>query len=133
MKYYLDTNIIIYALKGQYPAIREHFRRTPPAAIMIPSVVMAEIEFGARKSRDYNRTIALYRRFTDAFGKAPFSEKAQAVYGEIRAALEERGEPIGANDLLIAATVLADEGTLVANNVKEFSRVPLLHLENWTQ
>ena len=59
MKYYLDTNIIIYALNGKYPAIVPHFEHVPAMAIVIPSVVLAEIEYCARKSRDYAKTIQL--------------------------------------------------------------------------
>ena len=59
MKYYLDTNIIIYALNGKYPAILSHFEQVPAMAIVIPSVVLDEIEYGARKSRDYAKTIRL--------------------------------------------------------------------------
>ncbi len=132
MKYYLDTNIIIYALKGQYPSIKEHFMRIPPYAVVIPTIVMAEIEYGARKSFNYEKTISLYRKFTDTFDKESFSEKAEAEYGRIRYELEAAGTPIGANDLIIAAIVLSSGGIFVTNNTKEFSRIPSLMLENWT-
>ena len=131
MKYYLDTNIIIYALRDSFPGIKEHFMRTPAQSIVIPSVVLAEIEYGARKCTDYTATIDAYNRFTAYFKQAAFTEKAAAYYGEIRAKLESNGTPIGANDLMIAATVMAENGVLVTHNTREFSRIDGLMLEDW--
>jgi tRNA(fMet)-specific endonuclease VapC len=133
MKYYLDTNIIIYALNGKYPAVRTHFEQVPSMSIVLPSVVLAEIEYGARKSRDYETTIRLYRKFTSCFEAQPFHREAACFYGRIRADLEAKGQIIGANDLLIAATAMAENGILVTHNTREFSRIPGLVLEDWTR
>ena len=132
MKFYLDTNIIIYVLIGRYPAVMKHFQAVPMMSIAIPDVVLAEIEYGARKSRAYEKTIAQYRKFTQSFESVPFSDTAAECYGRIRASLEMHGEVIGANDLLIAATAMADDSVLVTHNVKEFSRIEGLRLEDWT-
>lgn len=133
MKYFLDTNIIIYALNGKYPAILSHFQKIPSMSIVIPSIVLAEIEYGARKSVDYDKTISLYNAFTSTFESEDFSSKAAIEYGMIRASLEKSGKVIGANDMLIAATVLAEGGTLVTHNTKEFSRINSLSIEDWTK
>lgn len=90
MKYFLDTNIIIYALNGKYPAILSHFQKIPSMSIVIPSIVLAEIEYGARKSIDYGKTIALYNEFTKVFEAEDFSSKAAVEYGNIRASLEKK-------------------------------------------
>ena len=132
MKYFLDTNIIIYFIKGQFPAIKEHFRGTPMQSIVIPSVVIAEIEYGARKSINYEKTISIYKKFTDNFIKVPFTLEAAIAYGKIRSDLERQGQPIGANDLFIASTVLSEGGILVTHNLREFSRIRGLKLEDWT-
>ena len=132
MKYYLDTNIIIYALNGKYPAILPHFEQVPSMAIVIPTVVLAEIECGARKSFDYEKTIQLYRKFMHPFDVAPFTRHAAECYGRIRADLEAKGQIIGTNDLLIAATVMAENGVLVTHNTREFSRISGLAVEDWT-
>ena len=132
MKYFLDTNIIIYALNGKYPAILPHFEQVPSMAIVIPTVVLAEIECGARKSFDYVKTIQLYREFLHPFDVAPFTRHAAECYGRIRADLEAKGQIIGANDLLIAATVMAENGVLVTHNTREFSRISGLAVEDWT-
>ena len=132
MKYFLDTNIIIYALKGKYPSLPSHFRQTPSQSIVIPAIVMAEIEYGARKSTDYDQTIQLYRQFTDPFIKMPFSDNASITYGIIRSRLEATGSQIGPNDMIIAATVLSEKGILVTHNTREFARISELQLEDWT-
>ena len=132
MRYLLDTNIVIYALKGTFPALPQHFRSVAAQCIAVPSVVLAKIEYGAQKSHDYAKTIEQYRRFLDAFEPAPFSSRAAICYGRVRAALERQGTTIGANDLLIAATALAEGATLVTHNTREFERVEGLMLEDWT-
>ncbi|MDD7542231.1 MAG: type II toxin-antitoxin system VapC family toxin [Mobiluncus porci] len=133
MKYFLDTNIIIYFINGKYSEVARHFEQVPQTSIVIPSMVVGEIEYGACKSRDYAKTIELYRKFIDPFEVVPFSSSAVATYGEIRSDLEKRGETIGANDLVIAATVLGEGGTLVTHNTKEFSRVAGLTVADWTE
>lgn len=133
MKYFLDTNIIIYALNGRYPAVVSHFQRVPSMAIVIPSVVAAEIEYGARKSHDSEKTIRLYRKFMGNFEIVPFTALSAACYGRIRAELEAAGRVIGANDMLIAATAMAENGILVTHNTREFSRIRGLVLEDWAQ
>ena len=133
MKYYLDTNTIIYFIKGKYPALVHHFANVPRQSILIPEIVAAEIEYGAQKSTDYKQTIARYKLFTDAFEKVAFTSKATVIYGKVRADLEKSGTPIGPNDLIIAATVMAEDGILVTHNVKEFSRIKGLQVEDWTE
>ena len=132
MTYLLDTNIVIYALKGTYPALQDRFKGVAAQSIAVPAVVLAEIEYGARKSRDYAETIRAYRAFTDVFEAVPFSRAAAGHYGRVRAELERKGTTIGANDLLIAATALAEDAVLVTHNTREFERVEGLRLEDWT-
>ena len=132
MIYFLDTNIIIYAKKGIYPEIKKHFRQIPSQSILIPAVVRAELEYGARKSSDYEKTINEYLPFLNTFLVADFGADAVREYGKIRAYLETNGTPIGGNDMLIASIVKSMNGTLVTHNIKEFSRIPGLLLEDWT-
>ena len=132
MKYYLDTNIIIYALKNEYPNIKNHFLKVPSSSIVIPNIVLAEIEYGARKSKNYKKTIDVYNQFTNTFEMAEFSIKAVKEYGNIRKDLEKQGKIIGPNDLIIAAIVKSEDGILVTHNTNEFSRVKGLKIEDWT-
>jgi len=61
----------------------------------------------------------------------PFDDAAALVYGEIRSTLEKAGTPIGPNDLMIASIARTHGVILVTHNLKEFSRVPGLELEDW--
>ncbi len=133
MKYYLDTNTIIYAIKGTYPSLVEHFKNVPKESIVIPEIVLAEIEYGARKSNNYNKTIKKYNEFTDYFDIAYFDKNAAVSYGIIRSELEKIGKQIGPNDLIIASIVQANEGILVTHNTKEFERIKELKIEDWTK
>jgi tRNA(fMet)-specific endonuclease VapC len=131
MNYYLDTNICVYYLKAVYPALRLRILALSPSDIKIPAVVKAELLCGAEKSikRDYNRAQIL--SFLSPLDIVPFDDAASVQYASIRATLEKAGTPIGPNDLMIAATVLAHDGILITNNLKEFSRVPRLILDSW--
>ena len=133
MKYFLDTNTIIYAIKGTYPSMMNHFKNVPMESIVIPNIVVAEIEFGAQKSSNYQKTIEKYSEFIDHFDKISFSENASKIYGKIRSDLEKSGTPIGPNDLIIASIVLSENGILVTHNTNEFSRIENLKIEDWTK
>jgi tRNA(fMet)-specific endonuclease VapC len=106
---------------------------TPQNKIKIPTIVMAELYYGAAKSakREYNLT--RYDRFAALYDIIHFDNEAARVYGDIRAALESKGRIIGGNDLMIAALTLANDAVLVTNNTGEFSRVDGLIIEDWTQ
>lgn len=128
----LDADTCIYALNGRYPAIVERLRSHAPEEIGLPSLVLAELLTGALKSRRPERTLDVVRRFTGPLQIVPFHANAAEQYGRIRAALESTGTPIGPSDLIIAATALTAQATLVTHNVKEFARVPGLICEDWT-
>jgi tRNA(fMet)-specific endonuclease VapC len=129
--YFLDTNTCIYYLNGTHQAIARHFEQVPAKEIKLPSVVKAELLFGLEKSQKKDKIQTKYLMFMDAFEIISFDDAATLQYAKIRKQLEKNGTMIGANDLFIAATVLAHKGILVTNNVSEFSRVPHLSLENW--
>lgn len=131
MTYFLDTNICVYALKGKGDRIARRMSALSPSQLAVASMVEAELLLGAAKSDQPDRTLQVVRRFLAVLKVVPFDSDAAAHYARVRAHLERRGRPIGANDYVIAATVLAAGGTLVSANVKEFERVPGLALENW--
>ncbi len=133
MNWFLDTNTCIYALKGSYPAIQAHLFRHVPERIKIPAIVAGELLLGAEKSRQGERVRLAVEQFLAPFEIVPFDRGAAEHYARIRGHLERIGKPIGPNDLLIAATALAAEGTLVTHNTREFSRVPGLALCDWTR
>ena len=132
MAFFLDANICIYALKGRFPGIERRLRQTHPASIKIPSIVKGELLFGARKRGQCRRTLEVLERFLLPFEIVGFGDVAAVSYSEIRFDLERRGKPVGPNDLVVAATVLAEGGTLVTHNVREFGRIRHLNVEDWT-
>ena len=92
---------------------------------------MAELFYGAEKSKAKKKNWAIIEKFVSTFEIIPFDEKSTKIYPKIRASLEKSGIPIGPMDLLIASISLANNFALVTNNVKEFKRVKGLKLENW--
>lgn len=130
--HYLDTSTCIYALKGTHPTIGRELARRSPRDIRVPSIVQGELLYGAEKSEQRTKVLETLARFLDAFEIVPFCTRSAPHYARVRADLERRGTPIGPNDLIIAATVLANNGVLVTHNVKEFGRVKGLRIADWT-
>lgn len=130
---FLDTNICIYALKGIYPSIARNMRQHSSDSIFIPSIVKAELLYGARKSRNPEETLEKVSDFIFPFEIVPFDDEATTVYADIRTELEKAGQPIGPNDLIIAATVLSRHGTLITHNAGEFGRIGALDLDDWCE
>ena len=133
MNYFLDTNICIYFLKGKFKKIVTNLKIINAANIKIPAIVKAELLYGVYKSANKKSNLIKVQRFLQPFQIIPFDEKAAENYASVRSALEKSGKIIGPNDLIIAASVLANNGILVTNNEDEFKRVPKLRLKNWTK
>jgi len=131
MIYYLDSNICVYFLKGLYPSIMEIIQNINPNNIKIPSIVKAELLYGAEKSQQKAKNLSNINRFLEPFEIIPFDDDCSIVYSKIRSSMELKGTIIGPNDYIIASTVLAKNGILVTNNTKEFKRVKNLKIENW--
>ncbi len=127
----MDTNICIHYLKGVFPSIRENLLATPPNEIKIPVTVHSELLYGVQKSsRKKENTQKLYG-FLMPFEIVLYTDRMSETYAEIRAVCEKKGTSVGPNDLLIAAIVLANNGTLATRNKIEFSRIPGLKLTEW--
>ena len=133
MAWFLDTNICIECLRGTSPLLKETLQSLEPSRIRIPSMVKAELLHGAAKSANPKRNQELVELFLGPFEIAAFDDEGAVQYSRIRSELERSGEMIGFNDLIIAATIIANNGTLVSSNIKEFKRVNGLKLENWVE
>jgi tRNA(fMet)-specific endonuclease VapC len=131
--FFLDTDICIFALRGDYPSIVDAFRARKPEQIRVPSIVAAELVLGAYKSQSPLTAHKAVDTFLAPFEIVSFDLRSAEVYARIRSELEPKGHGIGPNDLIIAATALAHQGTLVTHNTKEFSRVPGLLTQDWTK
>jgi len=99
-------------------------REQAPQDFAIAAIVRAELTFGAHKSQRAEENLKLLEAFMAPLRSVAFADKAAVEYGALRSELEQRGSVIGPNDLILAATVLAADGTLVTNNLKEFKRCP---------
>ncbi|TLU84745.1 MAG: type II toxin-antitoxin system VapC family toxin [Chlorobium sp.] len=132
MSYLLDTNICIYIINARPKHVLERFRQVNIGDIGISSITAVELAFGVMKSGSERNRRAL-EMFFAPLELYPFDATAIWHYGEIRRDLEQRGEPIGPLDTMIAAHARALDAVLVTNNSREFSRVPGLNIENWAE
>ena len=132
LKYLLDTNIVIYVIKRRPSEVLEIFNRHH-GRMVVSAITLAELVHGAEKSSDIARNTGVVEDFVSRLAVLPYDDKAAWHYGAIRAALEKTGQPIGINDLHIAAHARSNGLTLVTNNRREFERVPGLLIENWVQ
>ncbi len=126
----LDTNTVIHFFKGA-GNVAARLLATPPSQVGVPTVVAYELETGLAKCGYPVRRVQDLALFLSAVSLLPFgADEARAAAGA-RARLEAQGTPIGPMDILIAATALARGAVLVTRNVREFSRVSGLAVENW--
>jgi tRNA(fMet)-specific endonuclease VapC len=132
LSFFLDTNIIVFCLRGRSAAAMRHLHAVPAAEVVVPLQVHAELLVGAAKSVNpqttKNRVLAFLAPFHIAWPDAQIEDH----YVTIRTLLEAQGTAISEADLWIAATARAAGGTLVTNNTGEFSRVPNLLITDWT-
>ena len=129
--YLLDTNICVYVIRRRPEAVYRRLSGAAGVAVAISVVTAFELEIGALRAQGQHYSEAV-RLFIAEFPVLPLEDSARASYGQLRTALERRGEKIGAHDMLIAAHALALGATLVTNNEKEFKRIKGLIIENWT-
>jgi tRNA(fMet)-specific endonuclease VapC len=131
MKLMLDTNICIYIIKQQPVAVLKRFLEYQLGDIGISSITLSELRYGVAKSTYQEKNAKALDEFIIPLEVLSFDEEAAHVYGNIRAALEKAGTPIGAMDLLIAAHAVSLGIPLVTNNTREFTRIPSLTVVDW--
>jgi tRNA(fMet)-specific endonuclease VapC len=131
MKYSLDTNTCIGYLSGRSPAIRRKLPTIPAGQIVVCSVVRAELAYGVAKSNHPEASAEKHREFLAPYASLPFDDQAAAIYGRVRKVLEANGTPIGPYDMQIAAIALVHNLILITRNMREFSRIEGLQIENW--
>ena len=146
MLYILDTDMVIFMLRGLKAPARQRSRRDRALALVtrcreaqekgdvvgLSAITVSELEFGAFNSGDYDTEIVALRKILTPFEVFDFDGVTCPVhYGRIRHALEQAGQTIGAMDLLIAAHALALAATLVTNNLAHFQRIAGLSVTRW--
>ena len=130
MKYVLDTNTLIYFFKG-VGKVKNRLLSIPPSEIVLPAIVLFEMELGIAKSSSPRKRISQLEEFTSLVNIIPFGPAEAKTAVQIRAKLEKKGIPIGPYDVLIAACAKTNNLILVTHNLKEFKRIEGLRLEDW--
>jgi len=130
-RFLLDTNVCVELLRDRASGLLERLRRFKIDEIGISSITLAELQYGVAKSARPARHELLLAEFCAPLAILPFDHLAAETYGQVRAALECTGTPIGPLDTLIASHALSLGVTVVTNKEREFSRVANLLVENW--
>ncbi len=133
MKYMLDTNICIYAIKNKPEIVIKKFLEHVPDEMCISAITYAELMHGVEKSQAVEKNRLAMSLFLSPITVLEFDSYAAEEYGRIRAELEKKGMPIGPMDMLIAGHAKSEGLILVTNNVREFERVEGLMVEDWAQ
>ena len=133
MRYMLDTNICIYVIKHKPETVFRKLQTIHPEDVCISSVTYAELVHGVEKSIAVEKNRLALSILLANMEILDFDVDAADCYGKIRAGLEKKGTPIGPLDMMIAGHAQSLGYTIVTNNVKEFSRVAALKIENWAE
>ena len=129
MRYMLDTDIASYLIRGDHPDVTEKFTELYENCA-ISSITAAELQYGAKKRSNRILTQKV-QALCNLLPIIPWNDEAAKAYAKLRVELETAGTPIGNMDMLIAASAIAEDATLVTNNVEHFSRITSLKIENW--
>ena len=130
LRYMLDTNICIYVIRNRPPDLRERFNQLIDE-LCISTITLGELSYGFEKSARPAENRREVERFTASLDVRAFTSNAAVHYGQIRAALEREGRPAGVHDMLIGGHARSEGLVLVTNNMREFTRMPGLQVENW--
>jgi len=128
--YLLDTNILSHLIRQPQGVVAERIAEVGEANVLTSVVVACELRYGAAR-RGSRRLTRQVEAVLGALTIRPLESDIERVYASIRVALEKKGTPIGAHDMLIASHARALDAVCVTDNVAEFKRVPALRVENW--
>ena len=131
MEYLLDTNIVIYFLKGKF-GIKDKIRNVGLINCAISEITVAELYFGAEKSDFREENYNTINEFIDEITIIPIFNSIK-IFGREKARLRKIGKIISDFDLLIGSTAIANEFVMVTHNTSEFERLQDVILEDWAQ
>ena len=132
MKWLLDTDTVIYYM-NQMPSVVGRLEKTRAADRYLSLITAGELFFGIFRSKQVERNLSRYRRFSARMKLLPFTPAVAERFGAIKADLARNGEMVADHDLWIAAHGLIHGATVVTNNERDFGRIQGLRLENWTK
>lgn len=131
LRYLLDTNICIYIAKQKPISVLQRFEKMEVGEVAMSAITYGELLYGAEKSQHAKKSKKILEELSALIPPLSLTIEVGEYYAHIRATLEKQGKPIGNNDLWISSHALALDIILVTNNLKEFSRIPHLKIENW--
>ena len=130
--YLLDTDTVIYSLKGD-PAVKKNLREHFHDPMKMSVITLMELFYGAHKSQKIASNLAKIKTLENSFDIIPVGEELAEIFAMTKAQLEKAGSPLDDFDLIIASCALSNNLVLVTNNVKHFRRIEGLKLTNWTE
>jgi tRNA(fMet)-specific endonuclease VapC len=131
VRYLLDTDVFTALARGLSAQVVAHAEQAGLEAMAISVVTEGEIRYGLAYKPVPATTLQRIDTWLAQLQRLPLTHKVVEPYAELRASLRKLGQPIGPNDLWIAAHALSEDLTVVTGNTREFSRVPGLRVENW--
>jgi len=131
-RYLLDTNIVSYAIRGEFPEARKRLNSVPLSSIAISAFTQAELMYGLARKAETKDLRAAVEGFLSEFEILPWDSAAACSYGELRAALERKGRVLSHEDLMIASHALS-LGLVLVTRDKAFSRIDGLRVDDWTR
>jgi tRNA(fMet)-specific endonuclease VapC len=132
VRYLLDTNTASYVIKGNFPHVRQRLLKVPMSDVGVSVITEAELRFGVARLPQAAKLGIAVEEFLLRVEILPWDSQAAQHYARLRATLEERGEPMGNLDMMIAAHALAAEAVLVTSD-RVFRHVKGLKVEDWTK
>jgi tRNA(fMet)-specific endonuclease VapC len=130
VRYLLDTDIIIYWMKGNR-SISNKIVSEGFSNIASADISKAELYYGAYKSQRTEANLAAIKNLSERINFVPFNEPAQSVFGMLKADLEKKGTRLDDVNLMIASTAIAFNLVLITNNTGHMQRIPGIQIENW--
>ncbi len=132
MGYLIDTDTIVFALRNE-KSVLDKFNENKNIPISISMITYAELVFGAKRSQNERKNMIKVNHIREIYPIEGLNEGVMEVFADVKAKMISKGIRIEDLDLLIAATAIYNDLTLVTNNTKHFVNVPDLKLENWKQ
>ncbi|MBF0328896.1 MAG: type II toxin-antitoxin system VapC family toxin [Nitrospirae bacterium] len=132
MPYLIDTDIIIYSIKGN-SLVQKRFLQNEKIPKAISVITYGELLFGAKKSKNVDKNLAIVYRIKELFPVIAIDRAIMETFSDLKARIQKSGSIIDDMDLLIASTALTMNYTLVTNNEKHFNKIKGLKIENWNK
>ena len=125
----LDTNVVIAFFNGNQAVLKRI--QSEIGRIALSTLVVAELDYGAKASQKAKENIEKLHRFVDIVQVVPFDLESAKIFGTIKSKLRKLGKPTGETDALIAATAMAYKALLVTGNKRHFENIEGLKIESW--